>query len=66
MRYAVYDEKYHFRYAFDTKTGAYVRTGILDDKGHDTGVDPFMGSYKSKKKRVDCNTKRNGVWPRRK
>lgn len=45
MRYVVKDEKYHFRYAFDTKTGAYIRTGILDDNGKDTGVDPFMASF---------------------
>jgi len=45
MRYQVRDEKYHFKYAFDTKTGAYVRTGILDENGKDTGVDPFMASF---------------------
>lgn len=45
MRYIVHDKKYHFKYAFDTKTGGYVRTGILDKTGMDTGVDPFMGSY---------------------
>ena len=31
--------------AFDTKTGAYVRTGILDENGKDTGKDPFMASF---------------------
>ena len=45
MKYVVSDEKYHFKYAFDTDTGAYVRTGILDDNGNDTGVDPFMASF---------------------
>lgn len=45
MRYIIHDKKYKFKYAFDTKTGGYVRTGILDDNGEDTGVDPFMGSY---------------------
>ena len=30
---------------FDTDTGFYVRTGILDESGKDTGVDPFMGSF---------------------
>lgn len=44
MRYIIHDKKYNFKYAFDTVTGAYVRTGILED-GNDTGVDPFMGSY---------------------
>lgn len=45
MRYIINDKRYHFRSAFDTETGAYVRTGILDDDGKDTGVDPFMASY---------------------
>ena len=45
MKYVVTDRKYNFRYAFDTDTGAYMRTGILDDKGKDTGVDPFMASF---------------------
>lgn len=45
MRYIVEDKKCKFKYGFDTKTGAYVRTGILDENGRDTGVDPFMGSF---------------------
>lgn len=45
MRYIVHDKKYSFKYAFDTLTGAYIRTGILDEEGRDTGVDPFVGSY---------------------
>ena len=45
MRYIVEDKKYNFKYGFDTETGAYVRTGILDENGRDTGVDPFMGSF---------------------
>lgn len=45
MKYVIEDNKYHFRYAFDTETGAYVRTGVLDDNGRDTGKDPFMASY---------------------
>ena len=45
MRYRIVDKKHHFVSAFDTKTGAYIRTGILDDEGHDTGVDPFMASF---------------------
>lgn len=45
MRYVIRDEIYHFRSAFDTETGAYVRTGILDEYGRDTGVDPFMASF---------------------
>lgn len=45
MKYVVKDEKYRFMSAFDTKTGAYVRTGILDENGKDTGADPFMASF---------------------
>ena len=45
MRYVIHDKKYNYKYAFDTETGGYVRTGILDQDGKDTGVDPFMGSY---------------------
>ena len=45
MRYVIHDEKYHFKFGFDTETGAYIRTGILDEDGNDTGVDPFMASY---------------------
>ena len=33
MRYIIEDKKYHFKFAFDTETGAYVRTGILDENG---------------------------------
>ena len=45
MRYIIDDKQYHFKAAFDTETGTYVRTGILDENGKDTGVDPFMASY---------------------
>ena len=45
MKYVIKDEKYHFASAFDTETGAYVRTGILDAQGRDTGHDPFMASF---------------------
>ena len=45
MKYIINDKKYRFRSAFDTETGAYVRTGILDENGKDTGVDPFMASF---------------------
>lgn len=45
MRYIIQDTKYHFKSAFDTETGAYIRTGILDENGNDTGVDPFMASF---------------------
>lgn len=45
MKYILKDEKYHFKSAFNTETGAYVRTGILDENGKDTGIDPFMASF---------------------
>lgn len=45
MRYIIDDKKYHFKTAFDTETGAYIRTGILNDDGSDSGVDPFMASF---------------------
>lgn len=45
MKYIINDKKYHFKSAFDTKTGAYVRTGILDENGRDTHADPFMASF---------------------
>ena len=45
MKYKILDKNYHFVSAFDTDTGVYYRTGILDNDGKDTGVDPFMASY---------------------
>ena len=45
MRTLIHDKKYNFKYMFDTETGAYLRTGILDEHGKDTGLDPFMGSF---------------------
>ena len=45
MRYIIRDERFHFATAFDTRSGAYVRTGILDSQGRDTGVAPIMASY---------------------
>lgn len=45
MKYVIKDDKYKFNSAFDTETGLYIRTGILDENGKDTGVDPFMASF---------------------
>ncbi len=45
MRILIHDKAYRYKYIFDTKTGGYVRTGILDEDGNDTGVDPFRGSF---------------------
>jgi radical SAM protein with 4Fe4S-binding SPASM domain len=42
-----YDPKNHFREIFNTKTGFYMRTGVLNEKGEDTQVDPFMRSFPS-------------------
>lgn len=39
------DKKNKFIEFFNSKTGFYVRTGILDEKGKDTGIDPFMRDY---------------------
>lgn len=40
-----YDKKNHFISSFNPETGYYIRTGILDEHGKDTGVDPFMSSF---------------------
>ena len=45
MKQIIKDPKYHFISAFDSETGFYIRTGILDEQGRDTGVDPFMASF---------------------
>lgn len=44
MRITTYDEAYHYKYCFDTETGAYIRIGILDENGRDTGREPFRAS----------------------
>ena len=38
-------DKNNFIKFFDTDTGFYMRTGILDENGRDTGIDPFMASF---------------------
>lgn len=40
-----FDRKNHFMSFFNPQTGFYMRTGVLDENGKDTGVDPFMTSY---------------------
>ena len=42
---AYHDTKYNFNEIFDTRTGMYVRSGVLDENGKDTNVDPFMRSF---------------------
>lgn len=39
------DKKNRFVAMFDTDSGEYVRTGVLDKDGKDTDVDPFMTSF---------------------
>lgn len=39
------DKKNRFVSMFNPKTGFYVRSGIMDENGKDTGVDPFMSSF---------------------
>ena len=41
----IIDKKNKFISKFDNQTGFYFRTGIINDKGIDTGVDPFMASF---------------------
>lgn len=45
MNHVIYDNQYNYKYYFDSDTGFYMRTGILDKEGKDTGIDPFMASY---------------------
>ena len=40
-----YDIENNFISAFNPETGFYMRTGVLDENGKDTGVDPFMASF---------------------
>ena len=40
-----YDKKNRFVSVFNPDTGFYMRTGVFDDDGKDTGVDPFMTSF---------------------
>lgn len=39
------DKKNRFVSMFNHNTGFYVRSGVMDDDGKDTGVDPFMTTY---------------------
>ena len=40
-----HDSNYKFDFTFDNATGFYMRTGILDEHGNDTGIDPFMAEF---------------------
>lgn len=39
------DRKNRFVSMFNTQTGAYIRSGVIDENGCDTGEDPFMASF---------------------
>lgn len=39
------DKKNRFISMFNSKTGFYMRTGVIDENGQDTGIDPFMTTY---------------------
>ncbi len=39
------DEELSFNSFFNPRTGEYLRTGLLDESGTDTGVDPFRSSF---------------------
>ena len=45
MKYTIEDKKYKFKSFFDTESGFYMCTGVLDENGKDTGLEPFMASY---------------------
>lgn len=45
MKYKITDKNFNFAYYFDTSTGTYLRTGVLNDWGIDSGIEPFMGSF---------------------
>ena len=48
MSRTVYIDRVHrFLEIFDTNTGFYMRTGILDENGKDTKIDPFMRQWPS-------------------
>lgn len=40
-----YDKTNHFISMFNPNTGFYMRTGILDENGKDTNIDPFMTEF---------------------
>jgi radical SAM protein with 4Fe4S-binding SPASM domain len=39
------DKKNRFISMFNPKTGFYIRSGVIDETGNDTGIDPFMTTY---------------------
>lgn len=45
MKITKVDRKYRFVATFETTTGEYMRTGVIDSSGHETSEDPFQASY---------------------
>lgn len=45
MKYVLFDKGFHFKTYFDTKSGTYLRTNILDNDGKETSKEPFMASF---------------------
>lgn len=45
MYQKIVDKKFNFISMFNPNTGAYVRTGVFNASGLDSGVDPFMASF---------------------
>lgn len=41
----IFDKKYKFLTVFSEKTGAYIRTNVLDKNGKQTDEEPFMASF---------------------
>ena len=41
------DKENRFVEMFDSNTGFYMRSGVIDENGNDTGVDPFMRCFPS-------------------
>lgn len=45
MKYIIQDKVNRFFSFFDTDTGTYIRSGVLDESGKDTGINPFMATF---------------------
>lgn len=39
------DDRYNFKTYFNLENGDYLRTGILDENGTDSGIEPFKASF---------------------
>lgn len=45
MKYILFDKGFNFKTYFDTETGTYLRTNILDKDRKETNKEPFMASF---------------------